>query len=68
MTDSSVQEYDEDLIALLEALWGEGFMSPGGTDEVDRYLEGISLEGLSVLDIGCGLGGVDIHLIRKLGA
>jgi phosphoethanolamine N-methyltransferase len=40
-------------------------MSPGGTDEVDRYLQGIDIAGLSVLDIGCGLGGVDIHLVLK---
>jgi hypothetical protein len=29
------QEYDDELIALLEAVWGEGFMSPGGCEEVD---------------------------------
>lgn len=68
MVDSEIQEYDDNLMALLEALWGEGFMSPGGTDEVDRYLHGIDLGGHSVLDIGCGLGGVDIHLLRQHGA
>ncbi len=68
MTEQAHQEYDDNLMALLEALWGEGFMSPGGTDEVDRYLVGIDLSGLSVLDIGCGLGGVDLHLVRQHGA
>lgn len=68
MNDEATQEYDDDLMALLEAVWGEGFMSPGGTDEVDRYLTGLSLDGLSVLDIGCGLGGVDLHLVRRHGA
>ena len=68
MNDTEYQEYDDSLATLLEAVWGEGFMSPGGTDEVDRYLDGIDLAGLQVLDIGCGLGGVDIHLIRKHGA
>ncbi len=68
MGDQEYQEYDDNLIALLESLWGEGFMSPGGTEEVDRYLHGVKLEGLSVLDIGCGLGGVDIHLIKHHGA
>jgi len=63
-----MQEYDDNLMALLEGLWGEGFMSPGGTVEVDRYLSGIDLNGLSVLDIGCGLGGVDLHLAREHGA
>jgi len=68
MNDSEFQEYDENLTALLEAIWGEGFLSPGGTDEVDRYLAGIEIEGRRVLDIGCGLGGVDLHLARGRGA
>jgi len=68
MNESATQEYDENLTALLEAIWGEGFMSPGGTDEVDRYLAGVEVEGRRVLDIGCGLGGVDIHLLRGRGA
>ena len=68
MSDTTVQEYDDNLMALLEGLWGEGFMSPGGTAEVDRYLDGVDLSGLSVLDIGCGLGGVDLHLAREHGA
>ncbi|MGB5708720.1 MAG: methyltransferase domain-containing protein [Arenicellales bacterium] len=65
MSNDTHQEYDDGLVAVLEAVWGEGFMSPGGTDEVDRYLHGIDLTGLSVLDIGCGLGGVDIHLVSQ---
>jgi phosphoethanolamine N-methyltransferase len=65
MSEAATQEYDDKLMALLEAVWGEGFMSPGGIDEVDRYLAGIELTGLAVLDIGCGLGGVDIHLVKQ---
>ncbi len=65
MTAESHQEYDDDLLALLQVIWGEGFMSPGGTEEIDRYLSGVDLQGLSVLDIGCGLGGIDIHLLKR---
>lgn len=65
MSEEASQEYDDDMVALLEAVWGEGFMSPGGTDEVDRYLQGVNLAGSSVLDIGCGLGGVDVHLVKQ---
>jgi ubiquinone/menaquinone biosynthesis C-methylase UbiE len=62
MTEDAIQEYDDDLTAVLEAVWGEGFMSPGGTDEVDGILAGLELRERSVLDIGCGLGGMDIHI------
>jgi len=61
------QEYDDDLTALLEMVWGEGFMSPGGTDEVDRVLDGLDLTGLTVLDLGCGLGGATVHIARQYG-
>ncbi|MER9261589.1 hypothetical protein [Mesorhizobium sp. M0619] len=33
-------EYDDAAIRFLEALWGEGYLSPGGPDEVDRVVEG----------------------------
>ncbi|MEQ8666430.1 MAG: methyltransferase domain-containing protein [Rhodospirillales bacterium] len=56
------QEYDDDMTALLAAVWGEGFMSPGGPEEVERIVAGLDLSGAHVLDIGCGIGGADIHL------
>jgi SAM-dependent methyltransferase len=58
-------EYDDTAIRFLEAMWGEGYLSPGGPDEVDRVLEGLSLAGKSVLDIGCGAGGIALHLIER---
>ena len=65
MTDSDHQEYDDDLLNVLETVWGKGFLSPGGVDEVDAYLDGLDLTGARVLDIGCGVGGVDLHLALK---
>jgi SAM-dependent methyltransferase len=50
------QEYDDRFVSLLEAVWGEGFMSPGGGDEVALILDGLDVAGRAVLDIGCGLG------------
>jgi SAM-dependent methyltransferase len=62
-SDLAEPEYDDTAIRFLEALWGEGFLSPGGPDEVDRVVEGLTLSGKSVLDIGCGAGGIALHLI-----
>ncbi|TYR34905.1 methyltransferase domain-containing protein [Mesorhizobium microcysteis] len=64
MTDAHEAEYDDTAIRFLAALWGEGYLSPGGPDEVDRVLEGIDLSGRNVLDIGCGAGGITLHLAR----
>ena len=58
-------EYDDNMIAVLEAVWGAGFMSPGGTAEVDRVLDGLDLTDYSVLDIGCGLGGGTLHIADR---
>lgn len=60
--------YHPDLIEMLEILWGEGFLSPGGPQEVARLVGAEALAGRSVLDIGCGAGGIDIALVRDHGA
>ena len=53
---------------MLEMIWGEGFMSPGGPDEVVRIVADRDLSGCSVLDIGSGLGGAAIVLYQRCGA
>lgn len=60
--------YADDFVDRLETLWGEGFLSPGGAAEVAAIVEGIDLAGKSILDIGCGTGGVEVALVRDLGA
>lgn len=60
--------YDEQEIAFLEELWGDGFLSPGGAAEVARTLADIDLSGRTVVDIGCGSGGATIALVRDHGA
>lgn len=60
--------YHANLIAMLESLWGDGWLSPGGPDEVARLLRDFPLAGRSVLDIGCGAGGVDLLLAGTHGA
>lgn len=61
-------EYDDEHIRFLETLWGEGYLSPGGADEVRAVLEGCDLTGCTVLDIGCGSGGITLELARNYGA
>jgi ubiquinone/menaquinone biosynthesis C-methylase UbiE len=65
MTDDN---YDDRHIALLEALWGEGYLSPGGPEEVARVIEGLPVRGARVLDIGSGSGAITVSLVRDHGA
>ena len=65
---SATDHYPPRLIAMLEAIWGQGFLSPGGRDEVARVIGSHDLRGASVLDIGCGAGGIDVALVQAHGA
>ncbi|MFO1122019.1 MAG: methyltransferase domain-containing protein [Hyphomicrobiales bacterium] len=57
--------YGNKLIRMLEIVWGDGWLSPGGPDEVDRVVSGLDLAGKSIMDIGSGAGGIDIQLVRQ---
>jgi 2-polyprenyl-3-methyl-5-hydroxy-6-metoxy-1,4-benzoquinol methylase len=65
---TTAPEYDDTAIRFLEVLWGPGYLSPGGPEEVDLVLAGLSLAGRDLLDIGCGAGGVTLHIARSHGA
>lgn len=60
--------YDRERLAGLALRWGEGFMSPGGADELSTLLAGTDLRGLSGLDFGCGVGGYTELLATRHGA
>lgn len=64
MTDAE-PEYDDTHMRFLELLWGDGYLSPGGPAEVDRVLEPFVVAGKDVLDIGCGSGGITLHIARR---
>lgn len=68
MSEDDAYLYDDHHIAFLEAVWGEGFLSPGGPKEVARMLDGLDLSGKTVVDIGSGAGGIAILLADAHGA
>jgi phosphoethanolamine N-methyltransferase len=68
MSFEQTQAYDDQLVTLLEALWGKGYLSPGGDEETALVLDGLDLEGKRVLDIGCGTGGATLFIAERYGA
>ena len=59
--------YDAQHIGFLEEIWGDGFLSPGGAEEIARVLTGVDLSGAHVMDIGSGSGACSILLARSQG-
>ena len=61
-------EYHENMVAMLELIWGSGYMAPGGPDNVANLLRGTSPAGKRILDIGCGIGGPSFEMAETHGA
>jgi phosphoethanolamine N-methyltransferase len=61
-------EYHDAMVALLELVWSEGFMAPGGAELVRETLAGLDLRDKLVVDIGCGIGGGSLVLAGEKGA
>lgn len=49
--------YPDEFADRLELIWGAGFLSPGGADEIRQILRQTDMRGRTVLEIGCGIGG-----------
>ena len=62
------EEYDDRMLKLLQIIWGDGFLSPGGPQAVREIVSGIDLKDKAVLDVGCGVGGLDEILAGEFGA
>jgi phosphoethanolamine N-methyltransferase len=58
-------EYDASMQEFLQLVWGDGFLSPGGAEELARLLDDSDVSGCRVLDIGCGLGAIDELLVSR---
>ncbi len=65
--DKGIEYSDQDIIGF-EAIFGAGFLSPGGQEEVAMIVENVNLAGKDVLDIGVGIGGPACLLVEKHGA
>lgn len=51
-------------IELVGSIYGEGYLSQGGKEAALAQFEGVELNGKKLLDIGCGMGGPDLDLIK----
>jgi ubiquinone/menaquinone biosynthesis C-methylase UbiE len=57
-------EYHDNVVTMLELIWGEGYMAPGGPGNVAKLLDGIETPGKRILDVGCGIGGPAFEIAR----
>lgn len=63
------QQYTKSGIASYELVYGRNFISPGGKATSAEFLKLLGLcPGMSVLDIGCGLGGCAFQIAADYGA
>jgi len=61
-------EYHDNIVTMLELVWGKGYMAPGGPGNVAKMLSGIDARGKRILDIGCGIGGPALEMASTHGA
>ena len=65
---SHADEYGDNLVRLLELIWGAGYMAPGGAGNVARLLRRLAPADKRILDIGCGIGGPALEMAATHGA
>ncbi len=61
---TKLNRYNQPNIETLEMIYGTGYLSMGGDDEVSTIVSRATVAGRNVLDFGCGLGGALIALAR----
>lgn len=66
--EASPEEWTTARKDLAEAIWGGGFVCPGGTEYVEHLVSGCSLTSAeTMLKVGVGLGGGSRAIIAKFG-
>ena len=68
MSDHDEVKYTDEFVTKLELVFGTGFLSPGGIEEVAKIVEGIDFKDKVVLDIGVGVAGPASLLVENHGA
>ncbi len=67
--DASVPPWERGALRIQQMIWGEGFLIPGGAERVAELVKPLGLdESMSVLEVGCGLGGQARLIAREHGA
>jgi phosphoethanolamine N-methyltransferase len=61
-------EYHDSMVKMLELIWGQGYMAPGGAGNVAKILEETEPRGKRILDVGCGIGGPAFEMAQTFGA
>lgn len=68
MSAGTKSQYNETFAEALQWLWGDGYLAPGGAEDVEALLSGVEVEGRNVLDIGSGLGVITVMLASEYGS
>lgn len=63
-----IHEYSDKYCLGLEAAYGEGMMSEGGSIAIEKLFNGINPTNKHIVDIGSGLGGLAFYLAKTYNA
>jgi ubiquinone/menaquinone biosynthesis C-methylase UbiE len=63
LVETTAEEAPLDRLALLQQIWGQGFLMPGGTDQIMTLVKPFGVNpAMSLLDLSAGLGGASRHV------
>jgi hypothetical protein len=54
--ETQAGELSTEMIEMLQAIWGEGFLLRADRRRCSRLIGAVDLRGRAVLDVGCGAG------------